>query len=224
MANEVKQLIRSLIDNSTKVEITVDDVFEAYGDLDVERNRVDVLSALRELEHEKIGVLAVGRRGHPTRFIKGAIRAKSNVDAKKQEDITNIVKTMDADKALVIQKNGNLTIDDNVVFHNENRNEIIEILKTLTENGFGTFVIGRRGGQSRFIKKSKEAEAIDKKVVEDKEIDNSIKFNVINNVLFKTTNEGFSSIKEALENKSILIDDLFKIEEQINKFGYFKLN
>ena len=247
MANEVRQMVKDLVLATQKEELTVDDIFAIYTDFDPERNRIDVLSALRGLEVEGLGVLAVGRRGKFTRFIKGAKRIRSNINADIQSSINNIITNMQDSKELVLEKNGDSTIDGVVIYHNDNRSQVIECVKDFEQKEMGVFIIGRRGGQSRFIKGVKRAEIIKHKSekVQPKPqpsiIINSImdkcdlqkvptipktevptRYNIINNVVFKCAEGGFGTIEELIKQNNIA--EKFEpktIEENLEKFGYF---
>lgn len=232
MANEVKDLIKDFVLGSDKEEITVSEIFEQFPDFDPERNRVDVLRSLRALEIEEKGVLAVGRRGRSTRFIKNATRIRTNIPKEMMETMSVIIKNMKDDELLLFQKNGDLTIDNNIVYHADNRAQVIECLKDFAENEHGRFIIGRRGGLTRFQKKVLEVkpEAKEEAIIEETEIieeliepkQDIVKYNIINNILFKTTDGQFSSIEEALKGNGNF--DATKIKQELDKFGYVKLD
>jgi len=224
MANEVKFLIKDLIINSANDETTITDIFKKYSDFDAERNRTDVLLALRQLEAEGLGVLAVGRRGKPTRFIRGAVRVDININAAIQEKIKKIVSVMEVGKTLVLENDGNLTIDNFLVAVETNRVQVIECLKLFQKENLGLFIIGRKGGKSRFLKK----EAIPEEPVLQTEENNEsdITYNVINNVLFKSAyiKTGYPSIEAA--DAELNLHELFDMEllkSNLSEFGYFSL-
>ncbi|MFZ4768636.1 MAG: hypothetical protein ACOYLO_00550 [Ferruginibacter sp.] len=226
MANEVKVMIENFIRNSKQQEILVEDIFDEYEDFDPERNRIDVLMALRMLEQEKLGVLAVGRRGKKTRFIKGAIRVKSNIDENKLNNLKEVIGSMIDNQILLLEEDGNLTIDTVQVYTGDKRTTTIDYLKTLEEEGLGTFIIGRRGGMSRFIKGAAKNSAKNKTFVIAAPIEQVQKtFNIINDVIFQHENGKYQTISEILEATGFIYDQekIQIIQTDLDKLGYYSI-
>jgi len=152
MANEVKLIVKEIITNSTNEEVSIDEIFETNSDFNPERNRIDVIKAMKSLEIDLNGVLAIGRKGKKTRFIKNAIRVKNKIDETIKEQIRQKVLHLKADESAIIESNGDLVINNETVYSDKNRIHTIDCLKDFQEEGIGKFIIGRRGAKSRFVK------------------------------------------------------------------------
>jgi len=151
MANEVKNIIQELVQNAVESEISVEFVEEHFPEFD----RVDIVAALRQMEGDGLGVLAVGRRGKKTRFIKGGERIIGDLDVQKLEMLKGFIASMQDNEELVLDKRDKetvLTVNGIELYTDKNRTWIIDYLRILEQIGLGMFLIGRRSGKSRFIK------------------------------------------------------------------------
>ena len=151
MANEVKNIIQELVQNANESEISVEFVEEHFPEFD----RVDIVAALRQMEGDGLGVLAVGRRGKKTRFIKGGERIIGDLNVDKFNMLQGFVASMQDNEELVLDKEDKetvLTVNGAELYRDKNRTWIIDYLRILEQTGWGMFLIGRRSGKSRFIK------------------------------------------------------------------------
>jgi len=229
MANEVKRMVEEFIKSTDQVEISVDDILEQYPEFDPDRNRVDILAALRMLENDKLGALAVGRRGKKTRFIKGAMRIKSSIDENRFNILKSIIENMSDQQELVLEANDSLTIHGGVVYDNDKRMRVIDYLKTFEENGLGVFIIGRRGGMSRFIKGGTRNSIKNKTFVIEEQVEPiqnfSKKYNLVNDVIFQHENGKYNSINDVLNAAGVMCNDEEKngVQKELEALGYYAL-
>lgn len=231
MAGEVKQMILAYINDYSDIEVPIDEIIEEFG---TKLTRIDVLAALRELENDKIGVLAVGRRGKQTRFIKGATRVRAQIN---ESAMTNLRETVDG------LKNGEILSLETAEELFDNKNQTLDALKILQEEGVGRFYIGRRGGESRFVKGVNSGANNNGGILKSKmfvvgqqssggstqmppQVTNkSEQFVVYNNILIKTHNikhTAFNSLKDAIGSLDGLIDniDVSVIEDKVKTNGF----
>ncbi len=221
MSGEVKKIISDIIMQSEDNEITLASIQEMHKDID----KVDIIAVLRELEQENLGVLAVGRRGHPTRFLKGHERVIGNVPPNQLEAFRNKINEM--------QNNETIEVTEALDLFSNKKTVVIDAMKVLEKEGLGLFLIGRRGSKSRFVKGKSiirnkiffPASEKQNPVSQTKQTtSSSVKYNVANNLLFGMSgiSGGFDSIEEALQAEGISAD-ADTVKQELSKAGFVNL-
>ena len=145
MANEVKMMVEEIIEAyNTGAQIEVNVFAEAFQAGGKDIDHIDILNALKAMESEGKGVLYLGRRKKPTRFIKGASRPNpaTLVNEDKITALYNFMKSQSA--------NAEIKVND-IENRFSTRTEAINALKYMESQNVGIFLIGRRGAESRFV-------------------------------------------------------------------------
>ena len=142
----VKEIVEQVIISSTEDDIEVNTIENLHPEFD----RVDIVNAMKALEVEKVGVLIVGRRNKKTRFRRGYMRLPTELNKNSVEQLKNCILTLDRGSEFPLDStDGNQ--QNATRFFNGNKNHAVEALKALEAEGLGVFLIGRRGGLSRFV-------------------------------------------------------------------------
>jgi len=233
MTITVKQIVVDIIDNiPNKSEIEVDNLIEIKNN---EIDRVDIIRALQEMEKEELGVFIKGRRGKKSRFVKGMVRTftpiseeslsllKEEVSQLNQGDVMlaslSYCKKNASEEQLTELKEFEDKADASKFF-NDNILKAIDALKILETKNFGTFIIGRRGKFSRFIKGISKDELQNRPkglAVSEEKI---IKYSIISNVILRTFDEGqFDNLHDAMV--TLNVDDVDAVQKSIKVLGYY---
>ena len=241
MANEVRVLVEDLISAYPEgAQIPIDDVEEALRASGKNIDRADIYNALKEIQNTtNAGVLVLGRRQKPTRFCKGYIRTTQKLD----ETAMNTLKTEMSN----IQKGNEMPLDKVETIFGD-RSKAIEALRVMENDGLGVFLIGRRGGSSRFVvgvcrdeltAKSKAVIIPARKHPEPKDgpfadpptavangvapVMPNLKFQRVGSVLFKTPIGGSDTIEEVLAMYGYNGDKTDYIKESLELYGHFNM-
>lgn len=146
MTTTVKEIVEKLIMSTPTDDIEVDTIENQFPEFD----RVDIVSAMKILESEKVGVLIVGRRNKKTRFRRGYMRLPTGINKCSLEQLRNCVSVLNRGTEFPLDSTGG-SQQNATEFFVGNKNHAIEALKTLESEGLGVFLIGRRGSFSRFV-------------------------------------------------------------------------
>jgi hypothetical protein len=239
----VKSIVEKVIQESKSEDIEIDSVLDQYPDFD----RVDVVNAMKALQHENLGVLVVGRRNKKTRFRKGYMRVPVGLNQSNLDQLRNCLSTLKHGTEFPLE-DGHGSTQNATEFFQGNKNHALEALKQLESEGLGLFLIGRRGGYSRFVvglsreefsNKAKtslvkmvpikndnvvELHTVEQKTSLDKT--NNVKYTVVSGIMFKSEEadeEGYASVKEALDSVGCEVDDLDKLCEALEVDDFCKL-
>jgi len=237
MAITVKEIVQDIVSE-----------FPADGEIDVEHvmefndgiERIDVVNAMKALEFEGQGILWKGRRGKKTRFIKGAKRTIVEID---KEDLQQFEEHMDTmakgDTILVSFDECEKRLKDDpelkeelekyrgqkdVSFFFGKTTSAVDALKHLQHENRGTFIIGRRGKFSRFIVGMSKQDLIAKPkgliLTNIEEEQKPVRYDIKNNVIFKTYDGQFISIKDAINELGTEISEEL-IAKELDDCGFF---
>lgn len=238
MSITVKQIVEKYVSQSTKEDIEIEEILEAHPEF----SRLDVVNSLKALESEKVGVLVVGRRQKRTRFRKGYMRAPLSLNENYMNNLRNEVLSLDDGTELFLENTQNSSTYAVKFFHG-NKNQTVEALKQLEQEGLGVFLIGRRGSYSRFVKGLSREEFLAKTtksnlikiptqpvVVEIPKVEKKTviqKYTVVSGIVFKSdpedTDDGFDTLEEALNSVDYYTNDFDKIQTDLDNNGFYKL-
>lgn len=234
----VKEIIEKVIMSSPEDDVEVDTIIEQFPEFD----RIDIVSAMKMLELEKVGVLIVGRRKKKSRFRRGYMRLPTNLDKESLELLRNCILTLDKGTEFPLDGSGSFSRNATEFFHG-NKNHAVEALKLLETEGLGVFLIGRRKLFSRFIKGICRDDLLNKtktttlvKIV--KETSNVIDFFVKEQALEEVNREeqSLEVIDSSLSRYTIISGIMFKsdlgeiedgfpsIEEALSQAGYCNMD
>jgi len=242
----VKSIVEKLIQESKSDDVEVDSVMEQYPEFD----RVDIVNAMKALQQDNLGVLVVGRRNKKTRFRKGYMRVPVGLNQTSLDQLRNCISTLKHATEFPLE-DGHGSVQNATEFFQGNKNHALEALKQLESEGLGLFLIGRRGGHSRFIvglsreefankvktslvkitpKNTNVVElhtAVNEGKVEYKTLDkDSVKYTIVSGIMFKSEeadDEGYSSVQEALDSVGYKVDDVQKLCEALDADDFCKL-
>jgi len=240
MANEVRTLVEEIIEAyPVGAQIPVDDIEDSLRANGKDIEHADIYNALREIQNTTDkGVLVLGRRQKPTRFCKGFMRVSPTLN---QTDLT----TLRAD-IMAVEKGKDYPLDKAEAIFND-RAKAIEALRSLETEGLGVFLIGRRGGTSRFTvgisrdemsNKSKAVIMPSHKLASPKtgpfadpptlsnEASNpkpELKYQYMNNLIFKTPFGSHDTIESVLEMIGYAGDRVEHIKQNLELYGHFNM-
>jgi hypothetical protein len=220
MANEVRMIVEQEIRDSVK-ELTVYSIQAKYPEFDY----LDIIAAFKKLELEGFGVMAVGRRGLPTRFIKGACRVPL-LSNNEIELLTSIISSLPPGTEVTLgdSKCLSIMVDDTPVFTARSRAALLEGASMMDKQGLGLFIIGRKGKMSRFIVGMSKADFLptsrtfaSSEIVEDQK-----QYNVLNGILFQAPNGVHATLDAAMKEANLDSSVRNNVIENVAKFGYYK--
>jgi len=137
--------------SKTCSQIFIDDAVTETG-----IDKAVLFEAMKSLEDQEIGKIIVGRRGGRTRFEVGKIKQVSKYAIALTTALENII----------TQKGCEFIIEADSLTSQFEKKDISSAFKMMEAKGLGVFVIGRKGGKSRFeVGKKKEAKKPSKKKV-----------------------------------------------------------
>jgi len=235
----VKQIVEDIVDKfNNKAEIEVQHIFELNGN---KIDRADIVKAFQQMEEEGIGTFMKGRRGKPSRFIKGMARTKNNINKESLNNLKEELKKLNTGEAMLVsfidckeKSNTEEQLCDlesfeekpcAAQFFDNNIIKTVDALKMLQQEGFGSFIIGRRGKFSRFVKgvSKEELQTRPKGLVPKEDLiieEREPKYEIINNIILRTFDDGkFDNLNDAMNE--INVDDFEKVKNSINELGYF---
>jgi hypothetical protein len=235
MAITVREIVEGIINENENTEVDVDFLEEVTEKID----RVDIVEALKQMEDEGLGIFMKGRRGKKSRFVKGVQRAKNILNKESLDNLREAIKNLNDQDVMLAsfpdceEKATEDQIDElgeyrgkpyASQFFNDNTSKAVEALKLLQREGLGSFLIGRRGKFSRFVKgvSKDELQNRPKGIIPKESIveERDPKYMVVHNIILKNYDEGeFDSLPEAMN--SLGVDDESLVKESINKLGYY---
>jgi len=111
---------------------------------------------MKSLEDQEVGKIIVGRRGGRTRFEVGKTKQVSKYATALATVLENII----------IEKGYEFCIEAEALATKFEKKDISSAFKMLESKGLGVFIVGRKGGKSRFeVGKKKEVKIISKKKI-----------------------------------------------------------
>lgn len=235
----VKQIVEDIVSNfENKSEIEVQYIVELNEN---KIDRGDIVRAFQQMEDEGLGVFMKGRRGKPSRFVKGMTRTKNHINKEFLDNLREeVIKLNNGEVMLASFTDCEEKADTReqllelesfqnkchaAQFFDDNTAKAVDALKVLQQEGLGSFIIGRRGKFSRFVKgvSKDELQARPKGLVPKEESiieERDPKYEVVNNIILRTFDEGeFDNLNDAM-NK-INVNDFDEVNNSINKLGYF---
>lgn len=236
----VKQIVGEIVASFKGSEIEVEYIEKAKND-EIERSQI--VNALKELEADGLGVFMVGRRKKSSRFIKGVKRAQNIINKDSLDKLREEINKLSQGDVMLASFNDakERANEDQLAeledykdkicasqFFNDNTAKAVDALKLLQEEGLGSFVIGRRGKFSRFVKGVSKDELqtrpkglipVEDFIIEER----NPKYNVIHNLILRTYDSGeFDNLHEAMNKLNI--EDSQEVESSINKLGYYQVS
>jgi hypothetical protein len=235
----VKQIVEGIIaEFENKAEIEVQYIVEMNEE---KIDRSDIVKAFQQMEEEGVGTFMKGRRGKPSRFVKGMTRAKNPINKEALDALREEIQKLnhgDAMLASLIDCEEKAETEEQLCeleefkgkshaaqFFDDNTAKAVDALKILQKEGLGSFIIGRRGKFSRFIKgvSKDELQSRPKGLVPKEESiieERDPKYEVVRNIILRTFDEGkFDNLHDAMIEADV--DDLEKVKDSIQRLGYF---
>jgi len=235
----VKQIVEEIVagfDNKSEIEV------QYIVDLNEDKiDRADIVKAFQQMEEEGVGTFMKGRRGKPSRFVKGMTRAKNpinkesldrlreEIDKLNQGEVMLASFTDCEEKAETEEQKYELEEFENkphaAQFFDGNTAKAVDALKVLQKEGLGSFIIGRRGKFSRFVKgvSKDELQARPKGLVPKEESvieERDPKYEVVHNIILRTFDEGtYDNLHDAMIEANV--DDVEAVKNSILELGYF---